>query len=77
MPGRVYGDMALPVMQVFRNYADRFSDETGRIRFRVRPAVQGGIKDWPYLAFFFLAAALSVLAAALDALAGLSQTLWH
>ena len=70
MSDPVYGDMALPVMHVFRNYADKLSHETGRIRSRVRPAVQGCIKDWLYLAFFFLAAAL-------DALAGLSQTLWH
>ena len=77
MSDPVYGDMALPVMHVFRNYADQLSHETGRIRSRVRPAVQGCIKDWLYLAFFFLAAALPVLAAALDALAGLSQTLWH
>ena len=77
MPDPVYGDMAPPVMHVFRNDADKLSHETGRIRSRVRPAVQGCIKDWLYLAFFFLAAALSVLAAALDALAGLPQTLWH
>ena len=77
MPGDFFAGCALPVMHVFRNDADKLSHETGRIRSRVRPAVQGCIKDWLYLAFFFLAAALSVLAAALDALAGLPQTLWH
>ena len=40
--------MALPVMHVFRNYADKLSHETGRIRSRVRPAVQGCIKEDVY-----------------------------